>query len=130
MQRPVGHQHTPPREQISDLDRRQVLADPLADLLPLGLQRVPGRAVPAGACRPHGRHHLTDHLVSQLPQATFADHTGRLGGDYIAACGLAVHSRLPGHRTQPPTAQPPPQDLTYLNHRNLPKRHLPNHHVA
>ena len=130
VQRPIWHQHPPPREQISDLDHRQVLADPLADLLPLNLQRLPGMAVSASADRPHGRHHLANHLIRQLGEATLATHPSRLSGGHIAAGRFTVHSCLPGHRAQPPTTQPAPQHLTHLNHRNLPERHLPNPHVA
>jgi hypothetical protein len=130
VQRPIRHQHTASRKQISDLDHRQVLADPLGDLLPLGLQRVPSLAVAASTDRPHGRHHLADHLIRQLPQATLTTHPGRLGGGHITASSLAIHPRLPGHRAQPDTAQPPPQYLSHLNHRDLPESHLPNPHVA
>jgi hypothetical protein len=125
VQRPIRHQHTPSREQISDLDHRQVFADPLADLHSLDLQRLPGWATPTGTDRAHSRHHLTDHLVRQLSETTLATHPSRLSSSHIPAGRFAVHPRLPGHRAQPPTAQPPPQHLTHLNHRNLPKRHLP-----
>ncbi len=112
----VGHRHTPPGQQISDLDHRQILADPLADLLALSLQRLPGLAVPARPGRPHGRHHLADHLVGQLRHTTLTNHPGRLGGGHIAAGGLAVHPRLLRHRAQSRTTQPRPQHLTHLSH--------------
>jgi hypothetical protein len=94
----VGHQRTPPREQISDLDHRQVLTGPLADLHSLDLQRLPSLAVTTGAGWPHGRHHLADHPVRQLSEATLATHPGRLSGSHIPAGGLTVHPRLPSHR--------------------------------
>ena len=51
--------------------------------------------MPTRPHRPHGLHHLTDHLVTQLPQATLTDHTSRLGGGHIPAGGLTVHPRPP-----------------------------------
>jgi hypothetical protein len=127
--RAVGHQHTPPGQQISDLDHGQVLADPLADLLPLGLQRLPSVAVTTGAGRTHRRHHLADHLIGQLPHTAATHHPGRLGGGHIAAGRLTIHPRLLRHRAQPGTTQPRPQHLTHLSHRDLPEHHS-NLHVG
>ena len=98
VQRPIRRQHTPPREQISDLDHRQILADPLTDPLPLSLQHLPCLTVATGADRPNSRHHLADHLVRQLSETTLATHPNRLSGSHIPAGGLTVHPRLPGHR--------------------------------
>ena len=98
--------------------------DPVTDLLLLGQQRLPRRAVPRSPGRAHRGDHRADQLVGQLVLAALADQPGGLRCLHIPAGGLAVHTRplrgraqpatspassaaLPGSRSPPPPGTPP-----------------------
>jgi hypothetical protein len=75
------------------------------------------------AVRAHRLDHQTDELVGQLLVATVTDQAEPDRGIHVAANGLAVEPDQPFHRPDAPTGQPQPQNLSNLEHSDLPERH-------
>jgi hypothetical protein len=128
VQRALRHRHPPPGEELMRLHHRQAfLLQPRRDLVVVGRQHRPGSAVAVVAMRAHPLTHRRQEHVGELLLAAVPDQAALLGGDHVAAGRLAVHRPQPLDRAEPLTPQPQPQDLTDLEHANLPEchRHLP-----
>jgi hypothetical protein len=121
VQCPLRHEHALAGQQITDLDHRQTIFDPLTDAIMVGAQHFPRRPKPLGAVRAHHRHHRADQLVIDLLITTGPVQARGHRSLDIPTRGLAVHPSPGGHRPQPVTGQPRSKNLTNLDHRNLPK---------
>jgi hypothetical protein len=100
VQRAIGHHDPAPAQQNMHLGQRQVLFQPGRDLLPMSLQRFPGRPDTTRPVRAHRGDHRPKQLIRQLPRAAFLRQPGGLGGVDIPADGLSVHPRQRRHRAQ------------------------------
>lgn len=124
VQRARRHHHPAPSQQLTHLDRGQVLPlHPGPDLLAMLLQRPPRRPMPIQPVRTHPLHHLAEQLIRQLTLTPAAVHTQLNRRGQIPAHRLTVHPRQPLRSPDALPTQPQPQHLTNLKHRNLPKRH-------
>ena len=110
-------------EQDPDLGHGEVLLHPRRDLLLLVEQRPPRRPVTVGPVRAHPLDQLADQLVGELLLPAGALDPEFHGGGDVAPGRLAIDPHPLGDRTFALAAQPPPECLSDLDHRDLPERH-------
>jgi len=124
VQRALRHDHPLADQQLTGLHHSQLLLDqPRLELVVVGHQSRPRRAVTGRAVRAHPLTHHTDQHVGELLLAGLTDKPRLHAGRHIAPDRLAVHHRQPLDRAEPLAPQPQPQNLTNLEHWNLPERH-------
>nr|WP_244606278.1 hypothetical protein [Mycobacterium attenuatum] len=100
VQGPLRHHRAAPRQQIADLDHRQVRADPFGDLIMVGAQQLPRRTVAIRSTRTHRLDHRADQLVGELIQITAPVQPRQYCRVRIVACGLAIHPSQHAHPAQ------------------------------
>ena len=111
------------QELVGLFDRELFLDEPGLQLIVVGLDHFPGRAVAVGAMRADLLADLADQLVGDLGFALISDHSKGASRLDVSANGLSVHRGQSLDRAQALTPQPEPQDLTDLEHVNLPECH-------
>jgi hypothetical protein len=125
VQRAVGDGHALRAQSSVDLGQPQgILAQPAPDRLLVGDEGPDLRA------RLHRRHGppgpATRREGAQLGLARRgapARDAGRVGQPHVLGDGLAVHPQRPGNAPQAVAGQPPPHDLSHLDHPHLPIGH-------
>jgi hypothetical protein len=128
LHRPARDHHTPAAQQIMDLHCGEIRLHPLGDLIVVGGQQPPRLTAAVDPMGTHRLDHHADQHVGQLLLATVPNQPGRLTGGHVAADRLAVQPHQPLDRPDALASQPQPQNLSHLEHANLPERHrrLPN----
>ena len=123
MERPVRDDAPLAGEQGLDLGEPQIVLEPGDELRPALLERGPRPAVAAGPCRADALADRPDERVIERfdpGRRVEARVPRRLE---IAAHGLAIDPREPRDLAQATAQGRQPQDLPYLGHCHLPKRH-------
>ena len=122
MKRALRHDDSSAFQKLVGLFDRELVADePGLQLVVVGLDHLPGQAMAIGSMRAHLLADLTDQLVGDLGLALGSDNSAGISCLQISADGLSVHRGHSLNRTQSLTPQPEPQDLTDLEHVNLPE---------
>jgi hypothetical protein len=124
VQSPLRHHHPPPGQQLPGFHRGQALIDnPFLQLIVPGGQRLPRLAPSPGPVRADRLADHRHHRVAELLLTPGPIHTRGERRVDVAVHRLAVRSGQSLYRAEPLTAQPQPENLSDLEHTNLPERH-------